>query len=108
MDLIVSPTTVAFNTQPGAPTPTFQSGEVVDALVVQLLENGGVRLSVANSLFDVQTQVPLVPGTTVRLAVKNTSDGVQLVIVGRGASDGNVHDLFVITGRSDAAGCNIA
>jgi len=25
-----------------------------------------------------------------------------------GAVDGNVHDLFVITGRSDAAGCNVA
>src|ERR1700674_277793 len=25
-----------------------------------------------------------------------------------GISDGEVHDLFVITGRSDAAGCNIA
>ena len=25
-----------------------------------------------------------------------------------GATDGGVHDLFVITGRSDAAGCNIA
>ena len=25
-----------------------------------------------------------------------------------GVSDGNVHDLFVITGRSDARGCNIA
>ena len=25
-----------------------------------------------------------------------------------GVSDGNVHDLFVITGRSDAPGCNIA
>ena len=25
-----------------------------------------------------------------------------------GQADGNVHDLFVITGRSDAPGCNIA
>jgi hypothetical protein len=25
-----------------------------------------------------------------------------------GTNDGGVHDLFVITGRSDAAGCNIA
>jgi CxxC motif-containing protein (DUF1111 family) len=27
---------------------------------------------------------------------------------GNGVSDGNVHDLFVITGRTDASGCNIA
>ena len=25
-----------------------------------------------------------------------------------GNADGNVHDLFVITGRADAPGCNIA
>ena len=87
MDLIVSPTTVAFNTQPGAPVPTFQAGEVVDALVLQLLENGSVRLSIGNSLLDVQTQVPLVPGTTVRLAVKNTTDGVRLVIVDNGLAN---------------------
>jgi hypothetical protein len=29
-------------------------------------------------------------------------------IQSNGAKDGAVHDLFVITGRSDAAGCNIA
>lgn len=85
MDLIISPTTVAFNTQPGAPTPAFQAGEVVSALVLQLLENGNVRLSIGNSLLDVQTLVPLVPGTTVQLAVKNTSDGIKLVILNPGA-----------------------
>jgi hypothetical protein len=86
VDLIVSPRTVAFNTQPGTPPPALQSGEVVEALVLQLLENGSVRLSVANTLLDVQTQVPLLPGTMVRLAVKNTSDGIQLVIVGGNAN----------------------
>jgi Flagellar hook-length control protein FliK len=88
VDLIISPTTVAFNTQPGAPSPAFQAGEVVNALVLQLLENGNVRLSIGNSLLDVQTLVPLVPGTTVRLAVKNTSDGIKLVILDNGAASG--------------------
>jgi Flagellar hook-length control protein FliK len=90
VDLIISPTTVAFNTQSGAPTPAFQAGEVLDALVLQLLDNGVARLSIANTLLDVQTQVPLIPGTTVRLAVKSTTDGVKLVILDNGAANAGV------------------
>ena len=85
MDLVISPTAVAFNTQPGASSPILQVGEIVDALVVQLLENDTVRLSIGNALFDVQTQVPLTPGATVRLAVKNTADGIRLVIIDNSA-----------------------
>jgi hypothetical protein len=90
VDLIVSPTTVAFNTQSGAPTPAFQAGEVLDALVLQLLDNGVARLSIANTLLDVQTQVPLIPGTTVRLAVKSTTDGIKLVVLDNGAANASV------------------
>ena len=41
----------------------------------------------------------IAPNGPIREARFQTSDGV---------SNGNVHDLFVITGRSDAPGCNIA
>jgi len=81
VDLVVSPTTIAFNTQSGAPAPALQAGEVLDALVVAVLDSGKVRLSLANVLIEVDTKVPLTPGTTVRLAVKTTSDGIQLVVV---------------------------
>jgi hypothetical protein len=103
VDLIISPTTVAFNTQPGAPTPTFQAGEVVNALVLQLLENGNVRLSIGNSLLDVQTLVPLVPGTTVRLAVKSTSDGIKLVILDNGAASAAANGAAAPPGRGAAS-----
>jgi hypothetical protein len=103
VDLIISPTTVAFNTQPGAPTPTFQAGEVVNALVLQLLENGNVRLSIGNSLLDVQTQVPLVPGTTIRLAVKSTGDGIKLVILDNGAASATANGVAAPVGRAPAA-----
>jgi Flagellar hook-length control protein FliK len=103
VDLIISPTTVAFNTQPGAPTPTFQAGEVVNALVLQLLENGNVRLSIGNSLLDVQTLVPLVPGTTVRLAVKSTSDGIKLVILDNGAASAAANGAAALPGRGAAS-----
>jgi hypothetical protein len=98
VDLIVSPSTVAFNTQPGAPTPTFQTGEVLNAVVQQLLDNGNVRLAIANAFLEVQTQIPLAVGMTVRLAVKNTDQGVQLVVLGPAANAAG--------SRGDAAGAN--
>jgi Flagellar hook-length control protein FliK len=81
VDIVLSPATVLFNTQSGTPTPVLQAGDVVDALVVALLGDDKVRLSVANTLIEVDTKVPLVAGTTIRLAVKTTSDGIQLVVV---------------------------
>lgn len=86
MDIVVSPTTVAFNTQLGSPLPAFQVGEVLDALVLQLLDSGVVRLSIGDTVVDVKTQVPLVPGATVRLAVRNSPDGVRLVLIDPAAS----------------------
>jgi hypothetical protein len=85
VDSVKSTATVAFNTQFGAPNAGLQPGEVIDALVLQILADGRARLSVANTIIDVLTQVPLTPGTTVRLAVKNTPTGIHLVIVDRGA-----------------------
>ena len=81
MDIVISPTAVALNAQLGSPVPAFQAGEVLDALVLQLLENGAVRLSIGDAVLDVKTQVPLVPGTTVRLAVKNSPEGIKLVVI---------------------------
>lgn len=103
MDLIISPSTVAFNTQPGAPTPTLQAGEVVNALVLQLLENGNVRLSIGNALLDVQTLVPLVPGQTVRLAIKSAGDNIKLVILDNGAPPGAQGGAATIAARGPAA-----
>ena len=81
MDLIVSPATVAFNTQSGAPKLALQPGQVIDALVLQLLDAVSVRLSVGDSVLDVHTQVPLELGSIVRLAVRGTGADLKLVIL---------------------------
>jgi Flagellar hook-length control protein FliK len=77
---------------PVAPPPgaqlVLQPGTVVNALVLQLLDQGQVRLAVANTLIDVLSQVPLTPGTTVRLAVEGTPAEPRLVVVEQGASAG--------------------
>jgi hypothetical protein len=88
VDIVVSPNLVSFNPQSSSQAPTLAPGDVVDALVLALLENGKARLSVANTVLDVLTKVPLEQGATVRLAVKNTPDGIQLVIVDPGGAAG--------------------
>ncbi len=81
MDLIVSPTTVAFNTQAGAPKLALTPGQIIDALVLQLIDATTARLLVADTVIDVQTQVPLVQGSTVKLAVRGTGAEMRLVIL---------------------------
>ena len=81
MDIVASTTTVTFTTQFGAPTPAFRPGDVIEAQVLQLLADGRARLAVGAMVIDVQTEVPLVAGTTVHLAVKGTAEAIKLVLL---------------------------
>ena len=82
MDLVVSPTAVALNPQQGAAVPIFKAGDIIEAQVLALLGEGGATLAIGNTVIDVKTQVALTAGTTVRLAVKNTPDGIRLTLLG--------------------------
>ena len=86
MDLIVSPTTVALNPQQGAAVPALKVGDIIEAKVLELLGQSIARLAVGKSMIEVQTQVPLTPGTTVRLAVKTTPDGIRLTLLPNAAT----------------------
>ena len=81
MDLIVSPTTVALNPQQGAAVPVLKVGDIIEAKVLELLGQSIARLAVGKSILEVQTQVPLTPGSIVGLAVKNTPDGIRLTLL---------------------------
>jgi len=81
VDLIVSPTTVALNPQQSAAVPALKVGDIIEAKVLELLGQSIAKLAVGKSVIEVQTQVPLTPGTTVRLAVKNTPDGLRLTLL---------------------------
>ena len=84
MDLVVSPTIVGFNTQSNGHGAVLTPGQLIDALVLQLLDATTVRLSVAGNIVDVKTQVALEPGSAVRLAVRGHGAETRLVIVGQG------------------------
>lgn len=58
---------------------TLRPGAVIDATVLQLLENNLVRLAIAGLTLDVASEVPLQAGQTLRFAV--TGDAAQLRLV---------------------------
>jgi Flagellar hook-length control protein FliK len=81
MDVVSLPSLLAIPNSFGAPPSALQPGEIVDALVLALLENGLVRLQVPDGTIDVRTAVPLSIGAKVRLAVNGSSAGLQVVVL---------------------------
>jgi hypothetical protein len=79
---------------PASPAPSqagtlpvvLQPGDVIEAQVLALVDAGKVRIALANTIMEVATQVPLVPGTTVQLAVKGTGAELALVLVDKGTA----------------------
>jgi hypothetical protein len=82
VDLIVSPNVVTFNTQSGAHPQVPTPGQTIDALVLQLIDATTVRVSVAGTVVDLPTQIPLTPGAIVKLAVRGHGTDTKFVIVG--------------------------
>lgn len=65
----------------GISDAVLQPGAVIEARVVQVLEASLVRLAIAGLSIDATTQVPLQAGTSLKLAVAQSADGLQLAIV---------------------------
>jgi hypothetical protein len=59
----------------------LKPGDVLTALVLQTLADGTARLAVGDALLDVASQIPLTPGSTVRLAVQSTNAGLTLALL---------------------------
>jgi hypothetical protein len=85
MEMVSLPSLLAIPNSFGAPPSASPPGEIVDALVLALLDNGLVRLQVPDGTLDVRTAVPLAVGAKVRLAVNGTSAGLQVVVLTDGS-----------------------
>lgn len=82
----------------------FHSGSVITAHVLKVMLDNQVRISVGGQHIDVQSEVPLQAGQTLRLAVSQTSDGVRLAVVTPQAAPANTASPIVGSGMSlDAA-----
>jgi hypothetical protein len=69
-----------------APELTLQSGSVVNAQVLKVLDANLVRIAIAALSIDVLTEVPLQAGQQLQLAVSQTKDGIRLAVVGQGGT----------------------
>jgi Flagellar hook-length control protein FliK len=102
MDLVSLPSLLAIPNSFGAPPSALQPGEIVDALVLALLDNGLVRLQVPDGTIDVRTAVPLAVGAKVRLAVSGTSAGLQVVVLTDGSGRGGTPATIVARQGAEA------
>src|SRR4051812_43915961 len=80
MDSIHLPNPISLPTTFGAPPPPLQPGEVVQALVLELIESDLFRLQLPHATVDVKSDVPLKMGSTITLAVKGNGPNARLVI----------------------------
>ena len=103
MDLVSLPSLLAIPNSFGAPPSALPPGEIVDAIVLALLDNGLVRLQVPDGTLDVRTAVPLAVGAEVRLAVNGTSAGLQVVVLTDGSGRAGAPATVVARQTADAA-----
>ena len=80
VDSIHLPNAITLPTAFGAPGTPLQVGQVVQALVLDLIESNIFRLQLPQATVDVRSDVPLNVGSTVTLAVKGAGTNARLVI----------------------------
>ena len=80
MDAIHLPAGLTLPSAFGAPAVPLQPGQVVQALVLELIESDVFRLQLPQAVVDVRSSVPLTPGSTITLAVKSSGANAKLVI----------------------------
>src|SRR5882762_7238255 len=85
MPISVNPILPVTAAQSVAPDLVLRPGTVVDAQVLKLLSDNLVRIAIENLSIDVLSEVPLVAGQTLQLAVSQTEGGIRLAVVGPGS-----------------------
>jgi Flagellar hook-length control protein FliK len=86
--LSVSPA-LGLLSQFGSSAPALVPGQVIEAVVLALLEDGSVRLALPGATLDVRSTIPLAAGTSVQLTVKSTASGLQLVVSSESSAQGS-------------------
>jgi hypothetical protein len=85
MSIAINPVFPVVAAQSATTDVVLQPGTTVEARVLKLLDANLVRIAIANLTIEVLSEVPLQPGTDVRLAVSQTAQGVRLQVVPQGA-----------------------
>jgi Flagellar hook-length control protein FliK len=105
MSISVPPIIPVIAAQSAAPDLLLQPGSVVDAQVLQILSDDLVRIAIANVSLDVLSEIPLVVGQALQLAVSQTETGIRLAVVGQGAPSAMPADAIAVpsNARVDAS-----
>src|SRR5882724_4428048 len=96
MSISVTPIIPVIAAQSAAPDLVLQPGSVVDAQVLKVLSDSLVRIAISNVSLDVLTEIPLVAGQALQLAVSQTEAGIRLAVVGQGAAAGTSADTVML------------
>ena len=89
MDAIHLPNAITLPTTFGAPGTPLPAGQIVQALVLELIQSDVFRLQLPQAVVDVRTDVPLTPGSTITVVPKGAGSNTRLTLYSDGAnSDG--------------------
>lgn len=86
MAIALNPIFPVVSAKPVAADLVLQPGTVIDARVLQVLENNFVRIAIANLSIDVLSEVPLQNGQALQLAVSQNPQGIKLAVVPQGSA----------------------
>jgi hypothetical protein len=96
MSISVPPIIPVIAAQSAASDLVLQPGSVVDAQVLQILSDNLVRIAIANVSLDVLSEIPLVVGQALQLAVSQTETGIRLAVVAQGAPSATPADTKAV------------
>ena len=96
MSISVPPIIPVIAAQSAVPDLLLQPGSVVDAQVLQILSDDLVRIAIANVSLEVLSEVPLVVGQALQLAVSQTETGIRLAVVRHGAPSATPEDAIAV------------
>ncbi len=99
MDAIHLPNGITLPTTFGAPGTPLQAGQLLQALVLELIESDVFRLQLPQATLDVRSDVALALGSTITLAVKGGGQGIRLVIYSDAAPSGQGSTAGNLAGR---------
>ena len=80
MDAIHLPNAITLPTAFGAPGTPLPAGQVVQALVLELIQSDVFRLQMPQAVVDVRTDVRLTPGITITVVAKGTGTNTRLTL----------------------------
>ena len=80
MDAIHLPNAITLPTAFGAPGTPLPAGQIVQALVLELIQSDVFRLQLPQAVVDVRTDVPLTPGSTITVVPKGTGANTRLTL----------------------------